>query len=128
MLAIFQPGDGGEQAAARSALSAASEAIEAIAAANAEREKNDVPQIECGIALHIGEVTYGNVGGMNRLDFTVIGPAVNLASRIESLTRNLQRPVLVSADFAAIAQDRLEKVGNFDLKGVSQRQTVFSPI
>ncbi len=127
VLAIFQPGDGTEQAAARSALSAAREAIAGINAANSARAEAGQPAIECGIALHIGEVTYGNVGGQNRLDFTVIGPAVNLASRVEALTRDLKRPVLVSSDFAALVPDALEELGSFDLKGVSREQTVFAP-
>ena len=126
VLAIFQPGDGTERQAARSALAAAREAVARIADANALRAEADEPAIECGIALHIGEVTYGNVGGRNRLDFTVIGPAVNLASRIESLTRNLQRPVLVSSDLAALVPDELDEVGDFELKGVSERQSVFA--
>ncbi len=127
VLAIFQPGAKGEAEAARSALAAAHQAVEALAAANAERLSREEPRIDCGIALHVGEVTYGNVGGRNRLDFTVIGPAVNLASRIEALTRDLKRPVLVSAEFAALEPASFAELGQFELKGIANPQSVYAP-
>ncbi len=127
VLAIFQPGAEGETAAAQSAIGAAREAVSRLAETNAQRQARGEPAIDCGIALHVGEVTYGNVGGHNRLDFTVIGPAVNLASRIEALTRDLQRPVLVSADFAALAPEAFIELGNFELKGIGGAQPVYAP-
>lgn len=128
VLAIFQPDNGDEEAAALSALAAAAQAVQRIETENIRRAATVEPRIECGIALHIGEVIYGNVGGQNRLDFTVIGPAVNLASRIEALTRELNRPVLVSAEIAALAKHEFEYLGTFLLKGVSEEQTVHAPI
>ncbi len=127
VLAIFQPENGNEAAAADAALAAASQAVQQIEETNRDRATTGKPAIDCGIALHIGEVIYGNVGGQNRLDFTVIGPAVNLASRIESLTRGLKRPVLVSADFAELSTARFEDLGTFALKGVSGEQNVHAP-
>ncbi len=127
VLAIFQPGDGDDAAAAARALAAANDALARIQAANAERIAAGAPAIECGIALHVGDVLYGNVGGANRLDFTVIGRAVNLASRIESLTRELERPVLVSDAFAAAHGGDFEDLGSFALKGIAEERRVYAP-
>ena len=127
VLAIFQPGDGDEAAAAACALKAANAAMERLATTNAERSASSAPVIECGIALHIGDVLYGNVGGAHRLDFTVIGRAVNLASRIESLTRDLARPVLVSDAFAAAHGGAFEDLGTFELKGIAGTRQVLAP-
>jgi adenylate cyclase len=77
------------------------------------------------IALHIGEVLYGNIGGANRLDFTCIGPAVNLAARIEKLAAVLDRTTLASADFARHCGAALTPVGEFALRGFDAPQTVF---
>ncbi|MCR9136752.1 MAG: adenylate/guanylate cyclase domain-containing protein [Alphaproteobacteria bacterium] len=128
VLAIFQPDKGDEEAAALSALAAAAQAVQRIETENSRRAATDEPRIECGIALHIGDVIYGNVGGRNRLDFTVIGPAVNLASRIEALTRELDRPVLVSAEIAALVEQEFENLGTFSLKGVSEEKSVHAPM
>ena len=63
-------------------------------------------------------MSYGNIGGANRLDFTCIGPAVNLAARLETLTGKLGRKVVVSEAFAKLADVPAERLGTFDLKGV----------
>jgi adenylate cyclase len=68
--------------------------------------------------MHLGEVLYGNVGASDRLDFTVIGPAVNAVARIEALCEPLGRKVLVSAEFAAAAGSHLESVGHHRLRGI----------
>ena len=127
VLAIFQPGEDDDAAAAARALAAADSALARIQAANADRSAAGAPAIECGIALHVGDVLYGNVGGANRLDFTVIGRAVNLASRIESLTRDLGRPVLVSDAFAAAHSGEFEDLGSFALKGIAEARRVYAP-
>lgn len=130
ILAIFQPGAGGDdgdrEAAAR-ALAAAQAAVRNLGAVNERRETGGQPRIECGIALHLGDLLYGNVGGRRRLDFTVIGPEVNLASRIESMTRELKRPVLVSARFAEAHGGAFEHLGRFAFKGVAERKAVLAP-
>ena len=79
------------------------------------------------IALHVGEVLYGNVGATDRLDFTVIGPAVNEIARIEALCEPLGRPVLISAEFAASVNDtdRLEALGHYNLRGVREAKEIF---
>jgi adenylate cyclase len=80
------------------------------------------------LALHLGEVLYGNVGAMDRLDFTVTGPAVNEVARIETLCELLGRRVLVSAELAAAAgnRNRLEPLGAHLLRGVRQAKEIFA--
>ena len=109
------------------ALSAAERALVDLQEYNAEERKQLVPAVEAGIALHFGDVYYGNVGGKSRLDFTVIGPNVNLASRIEGLTRQLDRRLLVSDDFRRIHGGPFKHLGEFTLKGIDQQCAVFSP-
>jgi adenylate cyclase len=103
------------------ALAAASDAFEALAARN---ERAPEP-IRFGLALHVGEVAYGNVGGASRLDFTAIGPAVNLAARLEGLTSKLDRRIVLSSDLAAHAAVPLVDLGEFELKGVPGRSRAF---
>jgi adenylate cyclase len=88
-----------------------------------------LPAASVDLALHLGEVLYGNVGATDRLDFTVIGPAVNEAARIEALCEPLGRPVLVSAEFAAgIAgvESRLFSLGRHTLRGVRETKEIFA--
>ena len=75
--------------------------------------------------MHVGKILYGNIGGGNRLDFTCIGPAVNLAARLEKLTARLGCSVTVSSDFAAHCARPLTRLGEFELPGVSAAQTVY---
>ena len=79
-----------------------------------------------GLALHLGEVLYGNIGGGNRLDFTCIGPAVNMAARIEKLTGALGRVILASDVFARHCPTEMRAIGEFALAGFSTPQTVFA--
>jgi adenylate cyclase len=86
--------------------------------------------VHFGVALHIGDVLYGNVGSANRLDFTCIGPAVNLAARIETLSGEIGRTILASADFAQQCPNEIEHgtlvpLGSFSLKGVTVPQFVY---
>ncbi len=85
------------------------------------------PALRCGIALHVGEVLYGNIGGANRLDFTAIGPAVNLAARLERLSAETGREIVASADFARHCAAPLESLGRFELRGFTEAQEVFAP-
>jgi adenylate cyclase len=86
-----------------------------------------LPAARVDFALHIGEVLYGNIGAADRLDFTVIGPAVNEVDRIEKLCEPLGRSVLVSAEFAAAAgqPDRLVPLGKHLLRGVREPREIF---
>ena len=111
------------------ALSAAADAIDRVQALNHERRATDWPAMELDIALHLGDVLYGNVGAADRLDFTVIGPAVNEASRIETLCTELGHNVLISEAFATAAAtcaQRLESVGRHELRGVRGTQELFT--
>jgi adenylate cyclase len=111
------------------ALSAAADAIDRVRVLNEERRATDWPAMELDIALHLGDVLYGNVGAADRLDFTVIGPAVNEASRIETLCQPLGHNVLVSEAFARAAKTccvRLQSVGHHELRGVRETQELFT--
>ncbi|MGI9380926.1 MAG: adenylate/guanylate cyclase domain-containing protein, partial [Methyloligellaceae bacterium] len=127
VLAIFQTVNGDEKQTARAALEGAIRAQNEISKVNQERLQQDLPPIACGIGIHYGDVHYGNVGGMKRLDFTVIGPAVNLASRLESLTRDLGQSILVSSTIADLDVGRLKELGTFKLKGIETEEKVFTP-
>lgn len=123
LLAIFPLED---PQACRRALEAALEARAAMAALNDARRGRGDDSLSFGIALHAGEVMYGNIGAATRLDFTVIGPAVNLAVRIERLCRTLDRDVLVSADFATdCPPGRLCALGRHRLAGIAQPVEIF---
>src|SRR5262249_37007798 len=127
LLAIF-PVDGKDAApACHRAPTAARAAVAAIDALNVERASGNEPMIVYGIALHVGDVIYGNIGGENRLDFTVIGPAVNLAVRIEGLCGELGRQILLSEAFVSAARIAVEPMGRFPLKGIAAPQSVSAP-
>lgn len=110
------------------ALNAAEEALRCIAALNRERQAAGLPVLELDIALHRGVVMYGNVGTGARLDFTLIGPAMNEVSRLENLCAVLDCNLLASASFAAAAgpaSARLKSLGCHVLRGVAEPQEVF---
>ena len=128
MLAIFEVRDTAALAnACDAALRAARKAAGAIEKCNLERIAAGEPPIRYGIALHLGEVYYGNIGAPGRLDFTVIGPAVNHASRLEKVASELGRTVVTSASFAAVSPKSLESLGFHQLRGVPEPQELFSP-
>ena len=81
--------------------------------------------VRFGLALHVGQVMYGNIGGGSRLDFTCIGPAVNLAARLEKLTAKLGRTIIASADFAAQVPGQFCTIGEFSVAGFAANQTIF---
>jgi adenylate cyclase len=128
ILAIF-PGDITADACAR-ALDAATDQCRRIAALNERRAAAGAPVTETHLALHMGELLYGNVGSPRRLDFTVLGPAVNEASRIETLCGSLDQAVIVSwsfAEAAGTARSRLVSLGRYAMKGVARPQELFIP-
>jgi adenylate cyclase len=109
-------------------LRAIGEAQTALAQLNDQRLAAGRDALNYGIGVHVGEVMYGNIGSRNRLDFTVIGPAVNIASRLESLTKEVKRPVLFSQAFVEMAccKSNLEYVGSYPLRGLGEPVTVFA--
>lgn len=121
------------EAAAVSALSAAEAAVAAVARLNVEPPEELAAlegwrPLRTGVALHEGDVFFGNVGAPQRLDFTVIGRAVNVASRVESLTKEVGRDVLLTEPVAALLDVPLERLGDFALRGVTGIQAVFAPV
>ena len=127
LLAVF-PLDGGDrEATCRRALSAALASRINLAELNLALETEGMTRIDFGIGLHLGTVAFGNIGSKARLDFTVIGPAVNEASRIQDLTKELGRPILASGAFAALLGDALVHVGDRDVRGVAQPIALFAP-
>ncbi|HYD98172.1 MAG TPA: adenylate/guanylate cyclase domain-containing protein [Alphaproteobacteria bacterium] len=128
MLAIFPlPEQCMPERTCTAGLEAARTAVRSLNELNVEREAEGAEPLRFGLALHVGEVMYGNVGARDRLDFTVIGPAVNLVSRLQRLTGPLGETVLVSADYAQrCGSDLVEPRGQFALKGIADLQTVYA--
>jgi adenylate cyclase len=126
LLAVFPIAkDGGDlgEVCAR-VLEAAREArasVEAMRYAGGEGDE----RFRFGVALHIGEILFGNIGGTSRLDFTCIGPAVNLAARLEKIAGKLSRTVVASAAFAGVSTDGWTELGEFPIAGFSKTQRVF---
>src|SRR5712671_900320 len=120
LLAIFAIA-GDETEVCKRALAAARQAQTNIAAL----ASSAMPGLRFGLALHIGDVLYGNIGSGNRLDFTCIGPAVNFAARIEKLTGQLGRAILASGEFARHCPGEFSALGEFTLPGFRVAQSVF---
>lgn len=118
LLAIFPLS---EPKACANLLHAVTEARQAMIALNARNDGTGRAPLNYGIGVHVGDVMYGNIGSSTRLDFTVIGPAVNMASRLEALTKQLGKKVLLSRDFAELVEREfeLEHVGKYEVRGFS---------
>jgi adenylate cyclase len=103
---------------------------ERLAVLAASRRRGGQPVADVHLGLHVGEVFYGNIGSADRLDFTVVGPAVNEVSRISSLCSSVDRNNLFSSDFVAhlpeIERDRMVSVGRFALRGVGRAQMLYT--
>jgi adenylate cyclase len=126
MLAIFPAADDDDfSTSSVRALEAATEGLERLEAVNEARRAVGRSELRTGIGLHLGEVIYGNVGAADRLDFTVIGPAVNLASRLEDLTKRLSRPMLFSSAFARVCPRPLVSLGFQPVRGLNDPEEVF---
>lgn len=124
LLAIFREEEEGPRAAER-ALAAAEAALAAVERANAAHPQRR--PMDVGIALHFGEVAYGNIGSGSRLDFTVIGRDVALASRIAGMNGPLGVPLLMSASFVAHLGREVQSVGSHPARGFEQAVEVFRP-
>ncbi|HMM87929.1 adenylate/guanylate cyclase domain-containing protein [Bradyrhizobium sp.] len=109
-------------------LRAVAEAREALAALSENNGATGRAPLDYGIGVHVGDVMYGNIGSRTRLDFTVIGPAVNMASRLEALTKQLGRKVLLSRAFADLVEGEfdLERVGEHSVRGFSDPIELFA--
>jgi adenylate cyclase len=126
VLAIFTAAD--REHACAAALGAAIAARQQVAELKGRRAAAGQPVTDMYLGLHVGEVYYGNIGSHERLDFTVIGPAVNEVSRIAAMCRSADQPLLISATFAKVGdiKRRLVSVGRFALRGVSHPQELFT--
>src|SRR5258706_5887725 len=126
-LAIFTGMD--RATACHAALDASAQARQAVAVGNHRRPAESLPTTDMYLGLHVGEVFYGNIGSSERLDFTVVGPAVNEVSRIANMCRNVDQPMLVSSPFASAIGEpngRLVSVGRYALRGVARPQELFT--
>ncbi len=128
-LAMFSEAED-DEANCCAALNAAAAMAERCEALHDDRRRQGLPWADFGLGLHLGEVEFGNIGSRDRLDFTVVGPAVNEVARIEAMSRALDQNVVVSAAFAQAAgcgdADRLISLGRYALRGVRQPQELFT--
>ena len=128
VLAIFQvEGPGGDQRAARMAFSAAQDAERRLDQLNHARAARGDQKLDFGLALHVGEVLFGNVGVPERIDFTAVGPAVNEAVRLEGLTKTLGRRIVVSNAFSRLMPLDWEALGETALRGVKTGRRIYAP-
>ncbi len=125
LLAIFPLS---EPDACANLLRAVAEAREALSGLSERNSLTGAAPLNYGVGVHLGDVMYGNIGSLTRLDFTVIGPAVNMASRIETLTKQVGKKVLLSRAFTDVVRDDfdLERVGEFPVRGFSEPIELFA--
>jgi adenylate cyclase len=126
LLAIFPVAGGSRRDACDAALRAVAAARAGMARLDETRRQHGQAPLPFGVALHLGEMLWGNIGAADRLDFTAIGPAVNLVSRLEGLCRPLDQPVLVSGAFAAETAMPLIPLGSHALRGIAAPCAVFT--
>ncbi len=127
LLAMFNLSD--DAASCRAALEAADRLSGRVAELSARRRADGLAVTRYSLALHLGDVLFGNIGARDRLDFTVIGPAVNETSRIEAMCRALDQELVISSAFAEAAKgssDRLVSLGRYVLRGVRRPQELFT--
>jgi class 3 adenylate cyclase len=125
LLAIFPVTDTPAEAC-EAALRAVTAARAGMAHLDAVRAAQGLPPLPFGMAVHVGEILWGNIGAADRLDFTAIGPAVNLVSRLEGLCRPLGRSVLISGAVAAQTTTPLQPLGEHRLRGIETPSAVFT--
>lgn len=114
------------EGACKRALNAARDARQRIDALNKRRQEAGDPPIRYGLALHVGDVMYGNIGVPQRLEFTVIGKAANEAARLEGMCKELGEPILISSAFPRCFPGEMRSLGTHSLRGVSEPQEVFA--
>jgi adenylate cyclase len=126
LLAVF-PLEGDPAGSCAHALAAARNTLTATAKLNEALAAEGRPALRFGMALHVGDVEFGNIGAVRRIDFTVIGPAVNHASRLQDLTKVLQTPLILSDTFVKKLGRRPRSLGFQALRGVREPVEVFAP-
>jgi adenylate cyclase len=126
VLAIFPVAGGSPRNACDAALKAVAAARSGMAHLDEARARDGLPPLPFGAALHLGEMLWGNIGAADRLDFTAIGPAVNLVSRLEGLCRPLEQTILTSGAFAAETTAPLIPLGTHALRGIAAPCAVFT--
>jgi adenylate cyclase len=112
--------------ACHAALEAAQDAQARMTVLNRKRAQSGEPPLRYGLALHMGDVTYGNIGVPGRLEFTVIGAAANEAARMEDLCKTLNRPLLISSEFRRCFPGKVVSLGFHSLRGVSDPEEIFT--
>jgi adenylate cyclase len=129
LLAIFPMADPSQSTdAARRALEAAVEAQAAVERLGEHALLAGEASLRIVVALHAGDVLYGNIGAANRLDFTVIGPAVNLVSRVEAIAKTLEQPIVVTDDFVRCYGEPMRSLGRHQLRGLVMAHELFAPV
>jgi adenylate cyclase len=121
---LNENGERSPREACQLALEAARDGLDCLSALDHDLSVTPL-HLKAGFALHYGEVSYGNIGAGDRLDFTVIGPDVNLTSRIERLCRELDRNLIMSEHFVRYLDSPVFEIGNFRLRGFSRTQRLF---
>ncbi len=128
VLAIFPlTSAGGASGAAERALLAARDLEGRMVALNAARAEASEGGLDYGLGLHIGEVLFGNIGVAERVEFTVIGVAANVAVRLQELTKDLRTPIIASAEFARALPTAWWSLGEHRLRGIAEAREVFAP-
>lgn len=129
LLAIFAVADAAfAPGAAGRALDAAEAAIASVDGLVDDPVLGNEPVPRMCVSIHFGDVFFGNIGAVNRLDFTTIGPAVNLLARLDQLSKRLERRILVTDDFAQVCPHPLQSLGTHPLRGLSEPHEIFTPV
>jgi adenylate cyclase len=129
LLAIFPIDHAAARAkdAAKNAMAAAMQGLDAVHRLADDPSMSGEPALQIVVALHAGTVIYGNVGASDRLDFTAIGPAVNLVSRVEGVAKTLNEPIVVTNEFAQAYGGPLRSLGAHEFRGVANPRELFAP-
>lgn len=128
VLAVFPiAGDTSPARAAHDALAASRSARQQLAELNKHRGEQGLEVLNFGLALHVGEVLYGNIGVPTRIEFSVIGTAANETCRLESVTKEIDEPVVVSRAFSAALNEPCRSLGHYNLKGVGSAIEALAP-
>ena len=128
MLVVFRIGDDvSEQTAAQRAITAANEALKRLERLSEHRMAEGLSPLRASVGVHLGSVVYGNIGASRRLDFTVMGTAVNLVARIQGLTASKNESLLYSKEISDHLTDASQFFGSYELKGVKMPVDIYKP-